>query len=250
MSTVLDPEQEQVLEFLVEAYRRSSDRQPFYAAQPANSHNLHLAHAGVPRDHPGIYPADIQTLSEAGLLRLERPDHSTWRFDLTPAAFRYYATMIERRGGGTRTVEETTHSYFDSVKFVSRHPTPFAKWRQAEQLLWSGDGQQQLTTIGHLCREAMQLFATSLLSHRPSADAPLDPVKTVARVRRALDSVPNYAKKALCEAMVAYWGEVADFAQRQEHGAQKEGQALEWEDGRMLVFHTLFTMVELDRISK
>src|SRR5438309_2121033 len=148
MSTVLDPEQEQVLEFLVEAYRRSSERQPFYAAQPANSHNLHLAHAGVPRDHPGIYPADIQTLSEAGLLRLERPDHSTWRFDLTPAAFRYYA------------------------------------------------------------------------------------------------------KKALCEAMVAYWGEVADFAQRQEHGAQKEGQALEWEDGRMLVFHTLFTMVELDRISK
>jgi hypothetical protein len=35
--------------------------------------------------------------------------------------------------------------------------------------------------------------------------------------------------------------------QRQEHGAQKEGRPLVWEDGRRVVFQTAIVMFELDR---
>lgn len=49
------------------------------------------------------------------------------------------------------------------------------------------------------------------------------------------------------EAVVAYWGTVADLIERQEHGAQKEGEALTWEDARRIVFHTAIVMFEVDR---
>jgi hypothetical protein len=52
----------------------------------------------------------------------------------------------------------------------------------------------------------------------------------------------------LAEAIIGYWGAVSDLAQRQEHGAQKEGDPLTLEDSRRLVFHTAFVMYELDRL--
>ncbi len=34
---------------------------------------------------------------------------------------------------------------------------------------------------------------------------------------------------------------------RQEHGAQKESETLQWEDARRVVFQTAMVMFELDR---
>jgi hypothetical protein len=48
-------------------------------------------------------------------------------------------------------------------------------------------------------------------------------------------------------ALLAYWGTVSDLVQRQEHGAQKEGGPLVWEDGRRVVFQTAIVMFEVDR---
>lgn len=44
-----------------------------------------------------------------------------------------------------------------------------------------------------------------------------------------------------------YWGAVADLTQRQEHGVQKEGEQLVWEDARRVVFQTLLVMFEVDK---
>jgi hypothetical protein len=54
----------------------------------------------------------------------------------------------------------------------------------------------------------------------------------------------------MLDALLAYWGTTSDLAQRQEHGAQKEGEVLTWEDSRRLVFHTAIVMVEIDRTLK
>ena len=70
-----------------------------------------------------------------------------------------------------------------------------------------------------------------------------------AKVRAVLvtSAIQSPAVRATLDSLVSYWGAIADLAQRQEHGAQKEGEALVWEDARRLVFHTTFVMVELDR---
>lgn len=49
----------------------------------------------------------------------------------------------------------------------------------------------------------------------------------------------------MLDALVVYWGTVSDLIQRQEHGAQKEGEALRWEDGRRVVFQTAVVMFEI-----
>jgi len=51
----------------------------------------------------------------------------------------------------------------------------------------------------------------------------------------------------LLDALVGYWKAVSGLAQRQEHGGQKEGRDLVWEDGRRVVFQTAVVMFETDR---
>ena len=42
------------------------------------------------------------------------------------------------------------------------YPDAWDKWSRASQLLWAADSNRQLTTIGHLCPEAVQDFAQQL----------------------------------------------------------------------------------------
>src|SRR4029450_3827707 len=49
--------------------------------------------------------------------------------------------------------------------------------------LWGADSEQQYTTIGHHCREAMQEFADALIKRHGPSNVEPDKAKTVARVR-------------------------------------------------------------------
>ncbi len=60
------------------------------------------------------------------------------------------------------------------------------KWVDAEKKLWISESKRELTTIGHLCREAMQLFATSLVEQYKLTEVDMDPAHTIARVRAVL----------------------------------------------------------------
>jgi hypothetical protein len=121
---------------------------------------------------------------------------------------------------------------------------------EAAELLWKSDSQQQLTTIGHLCREAMQAFATGLVDQHQPSGVDTDRAHDVARIRSVLQ---QHAAKLgttaapFLDALLAYWGTVSDLVQRQEHGAQKESRSLIWEDGRRVVFQTAIVVFEVDR---
>ncbi len=46
---------------------------------------------------------------------------------------------------------------------------------------------------------------------------------------------------------MSYWGTVSDLAQRQEHAAEREGEALTADDARRVVWYSALVMYELDR---
>jgi hypothetical protein len=48
-------------------------------------------------------------------------------------------------------------------------------------------------------------------------------------------------------ALLNYFGCLSDLIQRQEHGGQREGQQLDWEDARRVVLQTIVVMFEVDR---
>src|SRR6266498_3147039 len=72
----------------------------------------------------------------------------------------------------------------------------------------------------------------------------------IARVRAVLSQYQarlGTSVASFLDALLTHWRAVSGLVQRQEHGAQKEGHSLVWEDGRRVVFQTAVVMFEIDR---
>jgi hypothetical protein len=247
----LQPEQEELLAVMVEATRSvpQSERHPFLIIAGIGS--TVLAHGGlaaIGKTNFSAYVGDAETLNSRGLIRLKGIDRHTFEADITPEGVEYYEEMKQRGGQPANRVTQEVREYVSTGEFRGRHPNSYSKWEQAEARLWSTDSNLQLTTIGHLCREAMQEFATELIHRYNPPNADSNQQNTVNRVRVviAAQSMSDTVQK-LSDALIGYWGALSDLVQRQEHGAQKEGIALGWEDARRVVFQTLLVMYELDR---
>lgn len=147
-------------------------------------------------------------------------------------------------------VEKEVRGHLCSDEFKRSYESVYDKWSQAESLLWESDSDKQYTTVGHLCREALQDFADALVNkHRPPEADP-DKAHSISRIRAVIevrkDSIASTEREFLNE-LVSYWHAVSNLVQRQEHGAQRNGAPLKWEDARRVVFQTLVVMYEVDR---
>ena len=244
---ILEKEQEDLLIALVEAARKQprDQREEFMLFLNSGRWEIY----GL-SDYRGANKADVEILASAELLIAHYDSKGTLHFSVTPLGFRYYEHLMKSRGTATERVEESVFRYLDSAAFAARHPDAFAKWQQAEVLLWSSDSTQQHTAIGHHCREAMQFFATSLVEAFKPDPVDSDTAKTVSRIRAVLGQArPTMSDRvySMLDALLHYWGTVTDLTNRQEHGAQKENRALSWEDSRRQVFQTAIVMFEFDR---
>ena len=247
--------QVRLLELLVEASRKvsPSERHPFLAVRDftTSKQAMLLSHPGVPEGHPEVYEADLRRIERLGFIERE-PRLTDWEFEVTAHGFRHYDELKQRMADSAARVEETLHSYLDISGITQRHPAALAKWREADRHLWSGDLPESATTIGHLCREALQEFATSLLGRHPAPEASEDKALVKARLRAVLQnlSIKSTTLRGLTPVLGDYLSVLVDLYQRQEHGGHKEGETLQWEDSRRLVFQILFLMSEIDRLAE
>lgn len=246
---ILEPVQEELLIKLVEAARNMplNNRQKFYVIQ--SNLGSCLEHSNIPEEKSDIYYGDIEVLANEGLIAPGYGSQGISNFDVTPLGFKYYEFLKNNMGEPVERTEKTVRNYLDASHFKEKYPKAFEKWSAAENLLWKTDRPQQLTTIGHLCRESVQKFANTLVDQFQPPNAPSDKSKTVARLKAVLDFKSNElgsTEKPFLEALVEYWKSINDLIQRQEHGAQKEGQELLWKDARRVVFQTMVIMFEID----
>jgi len=245
---LLETEQEELLLLIVEAARNTprEKRDKFYVIQLDGGVDL-LHHPGI-KGECRIYYGDVEILGQQGLVTIGSSSSGTPNFDVTPLGFRYYEHLKRKRGEPVQRVETTVREYINAPEFRAKYPEAFAKWSSAEDLLWQTNTQQQLTTIGHLCREALQGFVSALVERLRPPDVNTNKAKTVARLKTVLEAVQlGETKKDFLEALLAYWGTLNNMVQRQEHGASKEGEQLVWEDARCVVFQTMIAMFEIDR---
>jgi hypothetical protein len=195
-----------------------------------------------------IYEGDLQVLGRIGLVILTSDDRYLTKIDVSPQGFAYYAELKRRSGQPIERQTTDVKSYLDSAAFKMRHPASYAKWAEAEQMLWVSDSEAQFTTIGHKCREAMQEFATELVARYRPSDPDLDVTHVKKRLKAVLahqtqqtgDTVSHYLG-----ALADLWDALNDLVQRQEHG-----HALTSEDGRRVVLQTAVVMFEIDRTLK
>jgi hypothetical protein len=247
---LLEREQEELLRALVEASRNisSDQRVQFMYARTLGSSDIQ--HPGLPGQRLPTYEGDIDVLAAEGLLSVAAHRSGIRIFDVAPRGFAAYEELHRRTEASARQVEEELVRYLDSDSFRRSYPEAYAKWAEAAKRLWASDSRPDLTTIGHLCREAMQAFATALVDRHQPPHVDTDKVRDVARIRAVLEQHrPRLGTTTapFLDALLVYWGTVSDLVQRQEHGAQKEGSPLIWEDGRRVVFQAAIVMFEVER---
>lgn len=246
-----DPEEtlEAALRTIVEASRNVATRQPFLLIRSAMSYDYLVHHEGVPSDAFSLYPADVQEMAQRGWIALSRLGGSIEQFDLTSAGARAYEQIQRRARKPAQRMERLVRALVDDSTLERRYPDAYRSWRLAEEALWIAETSSALTEIGHHCREAMQHFATGLVVEQKPDDAPGDVqliVRRLVAVLRTLEHRISETELAHLKALVATWDTLRGLVMRQEHGAQKEGGGLLWEDGRRVVLHTLFVMVEIE----
>lgn len=174
-----------------------------------------------------------------------------FNFVIPPLAFKYYDYLKNQEGNPVQQVEREVLSYLSSESFCQYHPVAKNKLDKAIELLWNDNSQQNLTTIGHLCREAMQEFTTTLANKLGFALAEKDLAKTKNRMTEITENAKTKNSKTIIihsEALLNLWSSTSNLIQRQEHGGQKEGEPLTWEDGRRVVLYTIFVLYEFDRL--
>lgn len=242
---MLEPAQEELLVDMVEAARQVPRADQRWHLAERDQNDVMQGPWGLRE----VLGADVYALHHDGLLRpaggILDPG-SDWV--ITPEGYERYAEIKQREGEAVQRTEDAPRKFLESETFRASFPAAYAKWSEAERLLWAANSEEQLTTIGHILREATQEFASELLARHGIEDADAD----VTKVKRRIGAVVHAHKDALGHAkarallaLADYWEAIVDLVQRQEHGGQKEREPLTWQDGRRAVFHTASVMFEL-----
>ena len=246
----LEDEQYELLVKFVEAHRSAPRelRGSFIGSVTHNKPEATFLHSRVRDLRFEGSISDAEVLADLGLLRMSSGSSESPTFTVLPQGIHVYEGR-RRSFSPVDIVSEEPPKFLSESEFRTAHSKAYEKWRQAADLMWSADSTQNLTTIGHLCREALQEFAASLAFVHEVDVSEIEPAKTVARLKQTLDACPVRGKtrKALLDKMLVYWRAVSDLVQRQEHGAQREGEDLVWEDARCVVFQTCIVMFEFHR---
>ena len=241
---ILDREQEDLLLAMVDAARGAPrDQQQWHLGGEYQATNEMTGPWGARR----VLPRDISVLTEAGFLDAVHLNYVYGNDHVITGVGYHNANAIRaRRSPGFAGQEANVRRLIDSSSFRESYPKAFARWTEAEQALRSPE--TELTTVGHKAREAMQEFATELVDrYGPTAVEP-NPVLVNKRLGAVIAKYLPWLGDARTGVLVAlgdYSEACMGVIQRQEHGGQKEGHPLAWDDGRRVVFHVAAVMYEL-----
>lgn len=251
----LDPEQEEILAQMVEAQRSVPRQERSHFILDEMMQGSHLVHPAIRID---VFKGDLDALEMAGLIYIATiGGRGSLNYEVSPQGYEYYGEMKKRHTEPANQVEEEVRRYLDAASFRERHSVALSKWNEAAARLWSPNWEQELTNIGHLCREAIQEFADDLIQRFNPPDVSPEKAKDINRIAAVLEQQKERfgkrevvflnASSAYLDALLDYWKATSGLVQRQEHGVQKGGAPLVWEDARRVVFQTAVVMFEVAR---
>lgn len=248
---MIQKDQAELLCCFVEASRNTQVKEVFMASHPCLGETLgSVMHCGLPDRTVSVYLGDVEEMVDLGLLAVRYYGDHQFNFDVSTLGFQAYEEIRRDSGKPAEVVENEMTTYIRSREFQARHPSAYEKWLDADKVLWSKQTTSRSTEIGHLCREAMQEFAASLVERFGVETADANRAHSVARVKAVIDSVRaslGETVSSFLDSLLQYWGCAQDLVQRQEHAADREDEDMLWEDARRVVFQTLVTMHEVDR---
>jgi hypothetical protein len=240
----LEPEQEELLARMVEGAREVPREEREWLLMSYGGGSF-LEGPGIGR--ADVPEGDVFMLERAGYIhpvRYSRRD-SNPTFVLTPEGLAHYGETRGREPGARQEAE--LRRFLDTEAFRAAYPEAYAKWAEADALLWRADSEREFTTVGHKVREALQHFATEAVDRYRPSEVEANPALVNRRLGAVIaELLPRLGegRSALLKTLGDYSEAALDLVQRQEHGAMKEGEHLTWHDARRVVFHAGSVMYE------
>lgn len=152
----LDPEAERLLWELVSAARSvpRRERGGFLSVQTYGGASI--SHPGLPGGEMEDYDeGDLRDLVENSFIRVTQRGGSDQQFELRPAAFAAYDAAHRDAAKPLEAQEQLAVEHLRSDVFSARYSEAFAKWRDAEAVLWQDESVKNLTTsaicVGRRC---------------------------------------------------------------------------------------------------
>jgi hypothetical protein len=248
----LEPAHEALLREMVEARRnlRPEKRKHFrYIEMPGEyAGRGWLFHGGFPSKKIEVNSAVMDFLLNVPLTQVYDVSGTNFYFDISPEGLRYYADRMQEHAAPMERVEERMRETLLRPDFQKAHPKSYAKWVEAEALLWEADATKDESKIGLLCVEAVTIFTDELVERCQPPDVTTDRKRSKDRLSAVVKHRrPNLgnAESEWVDALFVYWSKVAALAQRVKHAAEKHGDSIVWNDGRRAVFQTLSLMYEV-----
>jgi hypothetical protein len=126
--------------------------------------------------------ADAEVLADVGLLRRSYNSQGNLLFYVSPAGLKYYESR-RQSSPPVESIENELRAFLTAPELSEPHRSACSKWEQAVGLLWAADSAQTLTMIGHLCREALQEFTSTLAKEHNVDVSSFQVTQTVARLK-------------------------------------------------------------------
>jgi hypothetical protein len=243
---ILEPEQQDLFIRMVENVRSlpRENRSPMIEANSNDGTCLIMPKGEI----TGYAYGDPDALAATGLLHMDYGSSGSKRYIISPIGYKYYDWLMKQQGKPVERIEKQTFRYLEFEDFRKAYPDAYRKVKQAEEMLWSADKEEQFTTIGHLCREAVQDFADSLYKDVMGVEYDGPKTQTNNRIETVITETCDSKKvRKYLRSLLEYGKAVGGLIQKQEHRAEKEKEQLTWEDTRRVVFQAVNVMVELDR---
>lgn len=241
----LDPELEAILLHLVDASRTvDRSQRSFFAFKSFQIAGVGVQEGGL-TDEYVIADHDLDELQRYDLIEVtDMHVAGTFRFYITQHGYAH-ADQVKQRGEPLEKMGEDVQAYIDSDDFRARHSAAYAKWKQAADYL-ATDPVEHATRIGHDCREALAVFASTLLEQHGVTDPDDGTHAAIAAVIDARRDALGKRTRALLGSLLDLWKAASGVAQKQEHALSSESD-FDAGDARRCVFYTGLVMYELDR---
>jgi len=244
-----DSDQLQLFKDLCEAYYAGPrDKRHEFMAMKVGGLKRVIQGNGVNRGNDFLWE-DLVALMDENLFQYQITSHG-FNFVPSPRGRQFYELLMTQAGEQPDQIEDHVWHYFDSQAFERAFPITYGKWREASELVWGSESPRDFSTIGLLCREAMQEFSGELIAKYNVEGATEDKALTRERfsaVVNARRELIGDTASGVLDALFNYWREVGKLMQRQIHAREAQGDVLVWEDGRRLVFQLGFVMFEAAR---
>lgn len=248
----LEEEQINLLSQIVDAHRNvtPSKRTDFIVTHDMTSDSM--LHPGFSKGWTDVVIVDLRILDSSGLIKIYNSNNpqTEFSFTLTSLGFQYYEFIKDKSINPIERIQKEILSFINIPSFEQRYQKAFLKWKESEKLLWSTNTEINLSTVGHLCREALQEFLEILIiRHQLEKEYP-EKDKTKGRVKALINNKKSTSSDTiikLLEKFYEFWDMLNELVQRQEHYGLKERETIVLDDAKRVVIYTVIILKELDK---